>query len=37
MQAFVDSLEIPTEAKQALRELTPGTYIGNAAAQAKKV
>ena len=37
MQAFVDNLDIPADAKRALRELTPGTYIGNAAAQAKKV
>jgi adenylosuccinate lyase len=37
MQAFVDTLDIPADAKRALRELTPGTYIGNAAAQAKKV
>jgi adenylosuccinate lyase len=37
MQAFVDTLDMPEEAKQALRELTPATYIGNAAAQAKKV
>lgn len=37
MQAFVDTLDMPEEAKQALRELTPATYIGNAAAQAKTV
>jgi adenylosuccinate lyase len=37
MQAFVDNLDIPADAKRALRELTPGTYIGNAAAQARKV
>jgi adenylosuccinate lyase len=28
MQAFVESLELPAEAKQRLRELTPGGYIG---------
>ena len=30
---FVDSLDIPPAAKQALRELRPHTYIGNAVAQ----
>lgn len=34
--AFVDTLEMPEEAKQALKELTPHSYIGNAVAQAKK-
>ncbi|WP_442918241.1 adenylosuccinate lyase [Magnetococcus sp. PR-3] len=28
MQAFVEKLEIPAEAKQALIEMTPATYIG---------
>jgi len=37
MQAFVDNLELPDEAKAALRELTPGTYIGNAVEQAKNI
>ncbi len=37
MQAFVDTLDMPEAAKQALRELTPGTYTGNAADQARKV
>ncbi|WP_286238716.1 adenylosuccinate lyase [Neptuniibacter halophilus] len=35
--AFVDTLEMPEEAKQALKELTPHSYIGNAVAQAKKI
>ncbi|WP_299178425.1 adenylosuccinate lyase [uncultured Neptuniibacter sp.] len=35
--AFVDTLDMPEEAKQALKELTPHTYIGNAVAQAKKI
>ncbi|KAK9823279.1 hypothetical protein WJX72_001564 [[Myrmecia] bisecta] len=36
MQEFVDGIEgLPTEAKQALRQLTPGTYIGNATQQAR--
>ena len=38
MQNFVDSLEgLPEDAKQYLRELTPGTYIGNAAKQAANI
>jgi len=36
MQAFVEGLDgLPADAKAALRALTPGTYVGNAAAQAK--
>jgi len=34
---FVDSLEIPEEAKQRLRDLTPWSYTGNAVEQAKAV
>jgi len=34
LQGFIDQLEIPENAKQALRELSPKTYIGNAADQA---
>lgn len=37
MQQFIESLDIPEQAKQSLRELTPATYIGNAAEQAKKI
>ena len=37
LRAFIDGLEIPEEAKQALRELTPASYTGNAAAQARSV
>ncbi len=37
MQAFVDGLELPEAAKAALRELTPLSYIGNAAEQARKI
>ncbi len=37
MQAFIDALEIPAEAKARLRELTPASYIGNAIKQAKKI
>ncbi|WP_415888216.1 adenylosuccinate lyase [Neptuniibacter sp. SY11_33] len=35
--AFVDTLDMPEEAKQSLKELTPHSYIGNAADQAKKI
>ncbi len=37
MQAFVDTLDLPDEAKQALKKLTPANYIGNAIAQSTKV
>lgn len=37
MQVFIDSLEIPEAAKAELRQLTPATYIGNAAQQAKNI
>ncbi|WP_029407482.1 adenylosuccinate lyase [Thiomicrorhabdus sp. Milos-T2] len=38
MQNFVDGLEgLPEEAKQYLRDLTPATYIGNAAQQAQNI
>ncbi len=33
--AFIDTLALPDEVKRELKALTPGTYIGNAAAQAK--
>ncbi len=32
---FVETLDIPEEAKQSIREMTPSNYIGNAAQQAK--
>ncbi len=35
--AFVETLEIPQDAKQAMRDLTPSNYIGNAAEQAKNI
>ena len=35
MQAFIRSLNIPDEAKNRLLALTPDTYTGNAAAQAR--
>ena len=36
-QEFITNLEIPDQAKVELRALTPATYIGNAASQAKEV
>ena len=37
MTQFVETLDIPEEAKQLLRELTPATYIGNAVDQANAI
>lgn len=37
LKQFVDSLDIPKEAKQSLAELRPETYVGNAEAQAKAI
>lgn len=37
MQEFVDRLELPPEAKKALREMTPASYIGNAQRQAETI
>ncbi|WIO75516.1 adenylosuccinate lyase [Porticoccaceae bacterium LTM1] len=34
---FIDSLELPEEAKAELRALTPANYIGNAVAQAQNI
>jgi adenylosuccinate lyase len=34
---FIDSLDIPDDAKARLRALTPGTYAGNAADQARAI
>jgi adenylosuccinate lyase len=34
---FIDTLEIPAAAKAQLRALTPATYIGNAAEQARAI
>jgi adenylosuccinate lyase len=36
MQAFIQSLEIPEEAKQRLMAMTPANYLGNAKDQAKR-
>ncbi|MFT2110167.1 adenylosuccinate lyase [Marinomonas sp. 2405UD68-3] len=37
IEAFVDTLELPEEAKQQLKALTPNNYIGNAVSQAKNI
>ena len=37
LSAFVDTLEMPDEAKKQLKELTPQNYIGNAVSQAKAI
>ena len=38
MQEFVGGIDgIPADAKAALLELTPATYVGNAAAQARNI
>lgn len=37
MQKFVETLDIPQEAKDRLQSMTPATYVGNAAAQAKNI
>ncbi len=37
IRAFVDSLEMPDDAKQSLKALTPGDYTGNADSQASKI
>lgn len=36
LQEFITGLDIPDDAKKSLLALTPATYIGNAAEQAKK-
>lgn len=37
IQAFIQTLELPEEAKQELMKLTPASYTGNASAQAKAI
>ena len=37
LRHFVESLELPPEAKQRLLELTPATYTGNATEQARNI
>ena len=35
LSTFVDGLDVPEEAKKAMRDLTPMNYIGNAIEQTK--
>ncbi len=37
MQAFIDTLDIPDQAKAELKALSPATYIGNAVEQARAI
>ena len=37
LRLFIDGLDIPADAKQRLRNLTPAGYIGNAAEQARDI
>jgi len=37
IQDFIDTLEMPQTAKDELKALTPSLYVGNAAAQAKRI
>ena len=37
LQDFIETLDMPEAAKAELRLLTPGNYIGNAVAQAKRI
>jgi adenylosuccinate lyase len=37
LDAFIDTLDIPEQAKADLRELSPASYIGNAVSQARDI
>ena len=37
MQAFIEGLDLPDQVKADLKALTPGSYIGNAADQARRI
>jgi adenylosuccinate lyase len=37
MQAFIETLEIPAQAKAALSAMSPASYLGNAAQQARRI
>jgi adenylosuccinate lyase len=37
IQTFIDSLEIPEQAKTELKSMTPSSYIGNATQQANDI
>ena len=36
-KSFIESLDIPEDAKQQLKQLTPASYIGNASEQARNI
>jgi adenylosuccinate lyase len=37
LTAFVDTLDLPDDVKKELKKMRPDTYLGNAAAQARKI
>ena len=37
LEVFINTLDIPEEAREGLRQLTPASYIGNAAEQARNI
>lgn len=37
LQAFIEALDIPEEARQVLLEMTPASYVGSAASQASRI
>ncbi len=37
LSVFIDTLEMPDDAKQQLKQMTPANYIGNAIEQARKI
>ena len=37
LRAFIETLDIPAQAKEQLAALTPGRYVGNAAEQARSL
>ena len=37
LHAFIDGLQLPVEAKERLKALTPATYVGLAAGLARRV
>ncbi|MDH5259743.1 MAG: lyase family protein, partial [Gammaproteobacteria bacterium] len=37
MRAFIETLDVPVEAKKLLLQMTPANYIGNAVDQAKNI
>ena len=37
LSVFIDTLDMPDDAKQQLKQMTPANYIGNAIEQARKI